>query len=367
MCIGQQEHVRKRSRLAIQKARPLVILIVVVAPDPLTIKATIMIVRGCALFAARASLRGVSAIPDETPAKPSETASPGSRVGLLYGFGAYLSWGFVPLYFHAISTVSPWVILCHRVVWAGLFLALIVSARQEWSFIWPVVRRPRCLLQLALGAILIAINWLVFIYSVNTNQVLQASLGYFINPLFSIALGVIFLRERLRGWQWLAVAIAAAAVANLALRGDRFPWISISLAASFGFYGLVRKKIDINSLHGLLVETAILLPLSAAFLACSPAARTSSSTLALLSLSGIVTAVPLLMFGAAVRRLPLSTMGFLQYIGPTLQFLVAIGLFHEALDRAKLASFVLCWIGIAVYVLDSILTRTPCPIADKPE
>jgi chloramphenicol-sensitive protein RarD len=311
----------------------------------------------------------VSVVPDQTQpqASASASASASSRVGLLYGFGAYFSWGFVPLYFHALADVSPWIILCHRVLWAGLFLGLIVSARREWKLIWPVVRRGRCVLLLSLGAVLIAVNWLVFIYAVNTRQVLQASLGYFINPLFSIALGVIFLKERLRSWQWLAVAIAAAAVANRALRGARFPWIAISLAGSFGFFGLVRKKIDIHSLHGLLVETAILLPVAVAVLATSPAARTSPATLTLLSLSGIVTAVPLLMFGAAVRRLPLSTMGFLQYVGPSLQFLVAIALFHEPLDAAKLASFILCWVGIAVYVADSILTRNPCPVADEPE
>src|SRR5579859_5690082 len=184
------------------------------------------------------------------------TASPqaNSRAGLLYGLGAYTMWGVFPLYFHALSHVSPLVILCHRIFWSSLFLAIVVSLRSEWGAIWPVLRNRRHMLLLTAGAILIALNWLTFIYSITSGQVLQASLGYFINPLLSIALGMIFLQERLRSWQWVAVIIAGLAVANLALRGTGLPWIAVTLAASFGFYGLVRKKVNINSLHGLLVE-----------------------------------------------------------------------------------------------------------------
>jgi chloramphenicol-sensitive protein RarD len=192
-------------------------------------------------------------------------------------------------------------------------------------------------------------------------------MGYFINPLFSIALGLIFLRERLRPGQWLAVLIAAAALVSLAVRGVGVPWIAVSLALTFGFYGLVRKKVDINSLHGLLVETAILLPFALLILVLPLSARSSPAALGVLSLSGVVTAVPLLMFGAAVRLLKLSTIGFLQYIGPTLQFLVALLIFKEPLERAKLASFGLCWLAIAVYVADSLLARQPQPVADEPE
>ena len=312
----------------------------------------------------------MSTAPDQAADRARTSPTPpalAAQSGLLYGFGAYFSWGFVPLYFRALAEVSPWIILCHRVVWSALFLGLIVSAKREWRMIRPVLGHVRSVLMLSLGAVLIASNWLVFIYAVATKQVLQASLGYFINPLFSIALGVFFLNERLRKRQWLAVAIAGAAVINLALRGTHFPWIALGLAGSFGLYGLVRKQINIHSLHGLLVETSVLLPLAIVVLFGSHAARTSPSSIVLLSLSGVVTAVPLLMFGAAVRRLPLSTMGFLQYIGPTLQFLVAVLLFREPLEPSKLASFALCWIAIAVYVADSILTRTPCPVADEPE
>jgi chloramphenicol-sensitive protein RarD len=243
----------------------------------------------------------------------------------------------------------------------------VVSARAEWKPIWPVVKSRPNLLLLSAGAVLIALNWLIFIYAVATRQLLQASLGYFINPLLSIALGMLFLRERLRGWQWVAVVIAAGAVLNLALRGIGFPWIAVSLAGSFGFYGLVRKAVDINSLHGLMVETSILLPLALLLLALLPSGNPSLGTYGLLSLSGIITAVPLLCFGAAVRRLQLSTVGFLQYVGPTLQFLVALFLFHEPLDHSKVGSFALCWLAIAVYVADSLLNRRPQEIADEPE
>jgi chloramphenicol-sensitive protein RarD len=216
---------------------------------------------------------------------------------------------------------------------------------------------------LSAGAALIAINWLVFIYAVISKQVLQASLGYFINPLLSIFLGMIFLRERLRRWQRLAVIIAGVAVLNLALRSTTLPWIAVSLAVSFGLYGLVRKKVDIDSLHALLVETIILLPPALVVVALPIGYTFSTGTLGILSLSGIVTAVPLLFFGAALRRLKLSTMGFLQYAGPTLQFLVAVVVFRERLDRPKLVSFAMCWLAIAVYAADSALARQPQQVA----
>lgn len=301
----------------------------------------------------------------------AETALDGgaahARAGLLYGLSAYSMWGVFPLYFHALAHVPSLVVLCHRIFWSSLFLALVISVRREWKAIRSVLQNRRTMGFLSVGAVLIALNWLTFIYSVSSHQVLEASLGYFINPLLSIALGMIFLRERLRPWQWVAVVVAALAVANLSLKGAGLPWIAVSLAASFGLYGLVRKKVDINSLHGLLVESSILLPIALVVLATAHPGDISRGTYGILSLSGFITAVPLLCFGAAVRRLQLSTIGFLQYIGPTLQFLVAVVLFHEPLDHAKLASFALCWLGIAIYVADSIVRHSPQPVADEPE
>jgi chloramphenicol-sensitive protein RarD len=300
-------------------------------------------------------------------AAPAERVERNPRAGLVYGLSAYTIWGFIPLYFRALAEVPPRVILCHRILWSALFMALVVTVRGEWKSIWPALQRRRSVLLLLSGSVLIAVNWLIFIYSVSTHQLLQASLGYFINPLLSIALGMVFLRERLRRWQWLAVAVAVAAVLNLALRGNGFPWIAVSLAGSFGFYGLVRKSVDINSLHGLTIESAFLLPVALVALELLPATQTSVGTWGLLSLSGVITAVPLLFFGAALRRLQLSTMGFLQYVGPTLQFTVATVLFHEPLDHAKLLSFVLCWIAIGLYVMDTLVSRQPQMVADEPE
>jgi len=276
-------------------------------------------------------------------------------------------WGVFPIYFHALAHVSPWIIVCHRVLWSSLLLGLVVTWRREWSPMFQVFRVARNLWLLAVSGLLIAANWLIFIYAVTSGHVLEASLGYFINPLFSVALGLFFLREQLRRWQWVAVFIALAAVLNLALRGDRPPWIALALAISFGFYGLLRKRVDANPLHGLLIETFFLLPLAFVGIAWLPAAHPSPMTFLLLALTGVITAAPLLLFGAAVRQLKLSTLGFLQYVGPTLQFLVAIFVFREPLDQAKLVSFGLCWLGIAVYVTDSLLTHTAQPLADRPE
>jgi chloramphenicol-sensitive protein RarD len=290
-----------------------------------------------------------------------------SRSGLAYGLSAFVMWGFIAVYFRALSHVPSAIVVCHRIVWSALFLGLVVSIRGEWAPIIAAARTRRNSMLLGSGALLIALNWLTFIYAVASGQLLQASLGYFIIPLLSIALGMIFMGERLRAIQWAAVAIAALAVANLALRADGFPWIAVVLAGSFGFYGLVRKTVDINSLHGLLIETLFLAPVALAALLLLPAASASAGTLGLLSLSGIITAVPLLCFGAALRRLRLSTMGFLQYAGPSLQFLVAIWIFREALDPVKLTSFVLCWLGIGVYVSDSLWRQHPQPVADEPQ
>ena len=310
-------------------------------------------------------------MPDSSQApvrhQPEPPSTSEDRGGLIYGIGAYTLWGVFPIYFRALSEVPPFTILCHRVVWSALFLTVVVSARREWDAIWPVLRSPRQVLLLSAGAVLIALNWLIFIYAVSSRQVLQASLGYFINPLLSIALGMIFLHERLRVWQWVAVSVAAAAVAAQAFQGGELPWIAVSLAITFGFYGLVRKKIDVNSLHALLVESSLLVPLSVIALAILPASHFSRMSWSLLSASGIITAVPLLLFGAAIRRLRLSTMGFLQYVGPTLQFAVALVLFGEHIERAKLVSFILCWIAIGIYVLDSVLHRNSLAVADEPE
>jgi chloramphenicol-sensitive protein RarD len=301
------------------------------------------------------------------PTNMGLTEQEGNSTGLLCGISAYTLWGVFPLYFHALSDVPPFTILCHRIVWSSLFLVVVVAWRREWDAILSVLRKPREMLLLGAGSILIALNWLIFIYSISSHQVLQASLGYFINPLLSIALGMIFLGERLRRWQWVAVSFALVAVVNQAVRGGELPWIAVSLAVTFGFYGLVRKKVTINSLHALLVETSLLVPMSIVALAWLPAASFSRLSWGLLSVSGIVTAVPLLLFGVAVRRLRLSTIGFLQYIGPSLQFSMATLVLGEHIALSKMVSFFLCWIAIGIYLVDSVMNRKALPVADEPE
>lgn len=297
---------------------------------------------------------------------PDQPAKTHARGGLLAGMGAYVLWGVFPIYFHILREVSPWVILCHRIVWSCMFLVIVVGLRREWKSIVLILRNRRTMLMLSIGAVLIAINWLVFIYAVGIGQTLQSSLGYFINPVLSVALGMIFLREKLRRAQWVALAVAALAIVNIALRGTGLPWIALALAFSFGFYGLVRKQVNLNSLHALLVESAILLPCAVVALAVLPNSM-GGSKFQLLSLSGVLTATPLLLFGAAVRRLRLSTMGFLQYIGPSLQFLMAVVVFKEPLDKVRLLSFGLCWAAIVIYVIDSIMAHREETPADEPE
>ena len=304
----------------------------------------------------------------DTPAgAKNSTAVAGhpGRAGLIYGLSAYTLWGVFPLYFKALARVPPLTVLCHRVVWSALFLAVVITARKEWPALSPVLRVPRQMLLLTAGSVLIALNWLLFIYSVGSGQVLQASLGYFINPLLSIVLGLVFLREKLRPWQWVAVGVAVVGILNLAVRSHGLPWLALSLATTFGFYGLVRKKLDMNSLHALLVETVVLVPVSSILLVYLPRGESTPLTWTLLLLLGVVTAVPLLLFGAAVRRLSMSTIGFLQYVGPTLQFLMATLVLHEALDHAKLGSFILCWIAIGIYLVDSLLRRSSQALATE--
>ncbi len=285
----------------------------------------------------------------------------------MLGVGAYTLWGLVPIYFHAVAHITPLVVVCHRIVWSSLFLALIVCWRREWRPIWGVASVRRNVLFLLMAALLIAINWLVFIYAITTRQVLQASLGYFINPLLSVALGLIFLGERLRPGQWLALFFAGLGVLNLAVRAGAFPWIALSLATSFALYGLVRKTVSVHSLHGLLIETLFLLPPALIWLLLGPSNRLLQDNLGLLSLSGLVTAVPLLMFGAAVRCLRLSTLGFLQYVGPSIQFFLALVFFREPLDLVRFVSFSLCWLGIVTYLTESVLTHRAPVVADRPE
>jgi chloramphenicol-sensitive protein RarD len=280
------------------------------------------------------------------------------RASLLLGIAAYSLWGVLPLYLHLLQAVPALQVLSHRVVWSLLLLAVIVVALRRVRSI-AAAARGRTLLFLLGSATLIAINWLVYIWSVQNNHVLDASLGYFINPLVNVALGVMVLGERLRRWQGIAIGLAAIGVLLLTLHGGGALWIPLALALSFGGYGLLRKVAAIDALGGLTVETLLLgAPALAVLLWANhtgTAAFGSSTRIDLLLIAaGAVTATPLLLFAAAAKRLPYTTMGLLQYIAPTLQFLEAVLLFGERVKPVHVATFALIWSGCALYAWDSL-------------
>ncbi|MBZ0335576.1 EamA family transporter RarD [Marinobacter sp. AL4B] len=274
--------------------------------------------------------------------------------GVAFGLAAYTMWGSFPLYFALFEGIPAWEVLIHRVVWSCVFLAMVISLLKRWSPVKTALKRPKRLGFVLGCAIFIALNWGIYIYAVETRQVMQASLGYFLTPLVNVAMGLLILGERISRLQVAAVALAAVAIVYQIVLLGVLPWITLALAFSFGTYGLMRKKVDLDGLSGLFVETLLLLPLGLLALAWLSAQElshlTDSSRSALLLMSsGIVTAIPLLAFAGAARRLRLSTVGFLMYINPTLQFLIAIYVFQEPLGTEKLISFVMIWVALAIY------------------
>lgn len=281
-----------------------------------------------------------------------------ARGGLLLGLGAYTFWGVLPLYFRLLAAVPALEVLAHRVIWSLVLLVVVVSVMRRWPTVRAAMNR-RTLLLLVGSAALIGVNWLIYIWAVNNGHTLAGSLGYFINPLLNVALGVIVLGERLRRWQGIAIALAATGVAAMALVALDTLWISLSLAVTFGLYGLARKVVAIDSLGGLTVETMLLAPASLAYVLIigregAGAFGQTIATDALLVLLGAFTALPLLMFAAAARLLPYSTLALLQYVAPTLQFLVAVVVFGEPLLPLHLLVFGLIWIGCAVFAWDTV-------------
>lgn len=291
-----------------------------------------------------------------TPASHPEAAT-----GLFYGISAYLIWGFFPLYFKAFGTISSTQIVSHRIVWSFVLLMLISLSPGRWNDIRKAMSNRRSLLLLISSALLIATNWLVFIIAVGHGQVLQSSLGYFITPFVSVLLGMVFFKERLRRLQVVALFLAATGVITLTVRYGSFPWTALILAITFGSYGLLRKIVKTEALPGLTVETIVLAPAAAGYLLYvgwmgEGAFLTGGWKIDLLLMSaGAVTAIPLLLFAAAARRLKLATIGFLQYITPTIQFLLAVLLFDEFFSSIHLISFIFIWIGLLFYSLDAWL------------
>ncbi|WP_029000727.1 EamA family transporter RarD [Azohydromonas australica] len=282
------------------------------------------------------------------------------NVGVVQAALAYVAWGLFPLYFHQVAAVSSMEIVLHRTVWSLVFVLLVLAAMRRFGALWPVLRQPRQLMLLLLSALLLSGNWLVYVWAVNHGHVIDASLGYFINPLVYVLLGFAFLHERLRPTQWGAVALAGLGVAWLTWQAGQLPWIALLLAGSFGLYGLMRKTAPLGALEGLAAETLLLAPLAVPALLLwtlhgdSVLAHADASTLGWLLAAGPVTAVPLLLFAAGARRIPLATLGLLQYIGPTLQMAIGIWVFHEPFQAERLAGFLLIWAALALYSLESL-------------
>src|SRR3954464_720915 len=285
-----------------------------------------------------------------------------SRSGFPLGLAAYALWGVLPLYFKAIAAVPAFDIVAHRVLWSLPFLALLVLLSRGWSKVRQAIARPRTVGVLVVTALLIGGNWLLYVYSVTSGHILAASFGYYLNPLANVLLGRFVLKERLSRLQWTAVAVAAAGISVLAAGALGQLWISLTLCVTFALYGLLRKVVPADAVTGLAVETALLFPLAIAWLAWRTAAGaptfgTSDTDAGLLLVAGIVSTTPLLLFTAAARKLAYSTLGMLQFLAPTLQFLIAVLLYGEPFTRAHAVAFAAIWTSLALYV--TALVRAP--------
>ena len=282
------------------------------------------------------------------------------NAGLVYAACAFTWWGLFPIYIRLVTSVPAAEILAHRVVWCLLFVGAALSWRGQWAWLRPVARQPRVLFAFMVSALLIGGNWLAYIWAVSNGHVLDASLGYFITPLVNVLLGTTLLHERLRPPQWVALSLAAFGVVWLAWQAGHPPWIALTLAVTFGAYGLLRKVAVLGALEGLTLETMLLAPIALAVIGLAASRGTGSFPAADLPTNlwiialGPVTAVPLLLFAAAARRLSMTTLGLMQYIGPTIQFAVGVWLFHEPFSTARLIGFGFIWLALLVYTADGL-------------
>jgi chloramphenicol-sensitive protein RarD len=283
-----------------------------------------------------------------------------AREGVAAALGAYTLWGLVPIFFKQLADVPALEIIAHRVVWSLLLIGALLVLRGRLNVVWNATCNPRILARAALAAVLVMTNWLIFVWAVNAGRILETSLGYFINPLFSIVLGVLVLGERLRPRQWVAVAFAGFGVAFEGWRIGGLPWVSLALAITFGGYGLLRKQLPLDAAGGLLLETACATPVALGYLLWlgnTGSFGSDTTTSLMLIATGPITAIPLLLFAIGARRLPLTTLGFLQYTAPSLTFLVAIFLYHEPMNLARMITFAAIWAGLALYTADMVLQR----------
>ncbi|WP_410468608.1 EamA family transporter RarD [Arthrobacter sp. A2-55] len=314
----------------------------------------------------------LSQAPEPTaPARPQNRASGTPKkgrgrsetaTGMLYGFGAYGLWGMLPIYFIWLMPANSLEIVANRVVWSVIFCALVITVTRGWGKIGAAVRNPRIFVPLAIAGFLIVINWLTYVFAVTNGNAIEASLGYFINPLVSVLLGVVVLKEKLRPLQWIAVGVGFAAVAVLTVSYGKLPWIALVLAFSFGVYGFVKNRVGgkVDALTSLSVETAVLAPFAVVTMAVLAGAGQATLTglgaghFWLMASTGVVTAVPLLFFGASARRLPMTTIGLLQYVAPLLQFVVAIIFLGEHMGLDRWIGFGIVWLALVILTADSL-------------
>jgi chloramphenicol-sensitive protein RarD len=293
--------------------------------------------------------------------------------GILNGIGAYAMWGLFPIYWKYLHQVPALQIIGHRIGWSFLLLIVVILLTKQWREFRAAALTPKTIGIYSFAAVLLSVNWLVYVWGVNAGFIVESSLGYFINPLFSVLLGVVFLRERLRPAQWIPIGLAAAGVIYLTATYGRLPWIALSLAVSFGLYGLVKKLAPLGSLYGLTLETGMAFPIALVYLAFVGITGTGSFlregvvTDILLIGTGIITSVPLLMFASAARQIPLTMIGVLQYIAPTLQFLIGVFLYHELFDRTRMIGFGLVWLALIIFWLENYFANRRLPVQPIPE
>jgi chloramphenicol-sensitive protein RarD len=302
------------------------------------------------------------------PTEPNSLLGIGERFmknkGIALGLAAYFLWGVFPIYFKLLKPVSAVQLIAHRISWSFLLLTAFLLVTQQWSKFRTVAFKPRLLLIYAISAILLSVNWLAYVWGVQQGFIVETSLGYFINPLFSVLLGVIFLRERLRPVQWLPVGLAAVGVVYLTAIYGRPPWIALTLAFSFGLYGLVKKMAPLSSTYGLTLETGIVFLPALGFLIFEELSgnggflHINRFTDVLLIVSGVVTVIPLLMFSSAARQVPLYLMGIMQYIAPTMQFLLGVLVYKEPFNLHQLVGFGFVWLALAIFVIEGFAHRT---------
>ncbi|MDO6514422.1 MULTISPECIES: EamA family transporter RarD [unclassified Neptuniibacter] len=281
--------------------------------------------------------------------------------GIYFASAAFVMWGFVPVYFKLVDQVSALEVLAHRVLWSVLFLALYILVTKRSREFLSIFRQPKVVSALALSAIVISLNWLVFIWAVGQDRIVETTLGYFINPLINILFGMAFFGERLRSIQWVSVCLAAGAVAYQVILLGELPWVALTLAGCFSAYSVLRKKIPVDSVSGLLIETLWLLPIALAYMGWLfshnefQILSVDNHMVWLLLGTGLVTSLPLLAFASGARRLSLTLIGLLQYIGPSIAFLIAVFYYHEPMDERRLVTFILIWIALALFSAEGIL------------